>query len=95
MCSEMPFWPEMQAGHPWFMNERQIANAHFDPCGKLEKSRIGKVLWCLNSLSFRPVYDCAIREARSIGFIDAIFHNERGFVTEGAVHSIFVRHGNV
>ncbi len=40
----------------------------------------------------RPVYDHALRKAKELGFVDAIFHNERGFVTEGTDHSVFVRH---
>ena len=42
----------------------------------------------------RPVYDRAVREVHSCGFIDAIFHNEHGLVTEGAVHSVFARWGD-
>ena len=41
----------------------------------------------------RPVYDHAVREAQRLGFVDALFHNEHGLITEGAIHSIFVRHG--
>ena len=41
----------------------------------------------------RPVYDEALRRAKEIGYIDALFRNEQGLVTEGADHSIFVRHG--
>ena len=40
----------------------------------------------------RPVYDRALRKAKELGFVDAIFHNERGLVTEGSDHSVFVRH---
>ena len=40
----------------------------------------------------RPVYDRAPRKVKELGFIDAIFHNERGPVTEGTDHSVFVRH---
>lgn len=40
----------------------------------------------------RPVYDRAARKVKELGFIDAIFHNERGLVTEGTDHSVFVRH---
>lgn len=43
----------------------------------------------------RPVYDRVVREVHACGFIDAIFHNERGLVTEGAVHSVFARFGDV
>lgn len=42
----------------------------------------------------RPVYDRVVREVHGCGFVDAIFHNERGQVTEGAVHSIFARWGD-
>ena len=40
----------------------------------------------------RPVYDRVFRKVRELGFVDAIFHNEQGFVTEGTDHSVFVRH---
>ena len=40
----------------------------------------------------RPVYDRAVRKVKELGFVDAIFHNERGRVTEGTDHSVFVRH---
>ncbi len=43
----------------------------------------------------RPVYDRVVREVHNCGFVDAIFHNERGEVTEGAVHSVFARWGEV
>lgn len=43
----------------------------------------------------RPVYDEVVHEVHACGFVDAIFHNERGEVTEGAVHSIFARWGDV
>ncbi len=43
----------------------------------------------------RPVYDKVVREVHSCGFVDAIFHNEQGQVTEGAVHSVFARWGEV
>lgn len=42
----------------------------------------------------RAAYDHAFREACGKGFADAVFHNERGVVTEGAIHNIFVRHGS-
>ena len=40
----------------------------------------------------RPIYDRAVRKVKELGFVDAIFHNERGCVTEGTDHSVFVRH---
>lgn len=42
----------------------------------------------------RPVYDRVVREVHACGFVDAIFHNEHGQVTEGAVHSVFARWGD-
>ena len=42
----------------------------------------------------RAVYDQAVRHARAHGYVDALFVNELGMVTEGAIHSIFVRHGS-
>ncbi len=41
----------------------------------------------------RRVYDEAVRVARARGCVDALFTNERGVVTEGAIHNVFVRHG--
>jgi para-aminobenzoate synthetase/4-amino-4-deoxychorismate lyase len=41
----------------------------------------------------RALNDQAYAEARRQGFADAIFINEHGHITEGAIHSIFVRHG--
>ncbi len=43
----------------------------------------------------RAVYDQAVRAARERGCVDALFVNERGAVTEGAIHNVFVRHGAV
>lgn len=42
----------------------------------------------------RTVYDQAYAKARTQGFADAIFINEHGHITEGAIHNIFVRHGS-
>jgi para-aminobenzoate synthetase/4-amino-4-deoxychorismate lyase len=42
----------------------------------------------------RAVYDAAVRAARAEGFVDALFLNEVGMLTEGAIHNIFLRHGN-
>jgi para-aminobenzoate synthetase/4-amino-4-deoxychorismate lyase len=41
----------------------------------------------------RQLYDQALSQAHSRGYVDAIFQNERGAVTEGAIHNILVRHG--
>ena len=41
----------------------------------------------------RRVYDEAVRVARERGCVDALFTNERGVVTEGSIHNVFVRHG--
>ena len=46
------------------------------------------------STTHRPIYNDALRRARRLGLIDFIFQNEDGMVTEGADHSIFVRHGS-
>lgn len=42
----------------------------------------------------RAFYDHAFAEACRQGFADVIFINEQGHVTEGAIHNIFVRHGD-
>ena len=41
----------------------------------------------------REVYDRALREARAGGFDDAVFVNERGEVTEGAIHNLMIAKG--
>lgn len=41
----------------------------------------------------RAIYDHACAEAHRRGFVDVIFINEYGHITEGAIHNIFVRHG--
>lgn len=41
----------------------------------------------------RGLYDQAYAEAHRRGFVDVIFVNDRGYITEGAIHNIFVRHG--
>jgi para-aminobenzoate synthetase / 4-amino-4-deoxychorismate lyase len=41
----------------------------------------------------RELYDQALSEVRGRGYIDAIFQNENGVVTEGAIHNVLVRHG--
>lgn len=41
----------------------------------------------------RAFYDHAYAEARRQGCDDTIFVNESGYITEGAIHNIFVRHG--
>lgn len=38
----------------------------------------------------RPLYDAAYAAVRKAGFIDVLFQNELGMVTEGAIHNIFV-----
>jgi para-aminobenzoate synthetase/4-amino-4-deoxychorismate lyase len=39
------------------------------------------------------LYDHAYAEGRGQGFADVLFINERGRITEGAIHNVFVRHG--
>lgn len=41
----------------------------------------------------RALYNTAIQKAREQGYADALFINEHGMVTEGAIHNIVVRHG--
>lgn len=42
----------------------------------------------------RSLYDRAYAEARRQGRADVIFTNEHGYITEGAIHNIFVRHND-
>jgi para-aminobenzoate synthetase / 4-amino-4-deoxychorismate lyase len=42
----------------------------------------------------RALYNSAHKEAVAKGFADAIFTNEHGYITEGAIYNIFVRHGS-
>ena len=41
----------------------------------------------------RALYNRAAAEAQRLGFVDALFVNKHGAVTEGAIHTIFARHG--
>jgi para-aminobenzoate synthetase / 4-amino-4-deoxychorismate lyase len=41
----------------------------------------------------RALYNHAAHVSRERGCIDAIFHNERGVVTEGAISNVVVKHG--
>ena len=50
--------------------------------------------WLRYKTTHRHIYDDALREARAEGLLDVIFMNERGGITEGAIHSVFVRHAN-
>lgn len=49
--------------------------------------------WLRHKTTRRKLYDDALQIVQQHGCIDAIFLNEHGIVTEGAIHSIFVRHG--
>ena len=51
-------------------------------------------VWLRHKTTRREGYDAAMGAARRQGYVDALFVNERGAVTEGAVHSVFVRHGD-
>jgi para-aminobenzoate synthetase/4-amino-4-deoxychorismate lyase len=42
----------------------------------------------------RTHYDAALKTALQKGYADAIFYNEDGIVTEGAISSLIVRHGD-
>ncbi len=42
----------------------------------------------------RAVYNHAAQVSRERGYVDAIFHNERGVVTEGAISNVVVKHGD-
>ena len=50
--------------------------------------------WLQHKTTERPVYDHVVRAVHACGFIDAIFHNTQGMVTEGGVHSVFARWGD-
>ena len=47
----------------------------------------------LHKTTRRALHDHAYAEASRQGFADVIFINEHGNITEGAIHNIFVRHG--
>ncbi len=42
----------------------------------------------------RGLYNHALQVSQARGYVDAIFHNERGIVTEGAISNIVVKHGD-
>jgi para-aminobenzoate synthetase/4-amino-4-deoxychorismate lyase len=41
----------------------------------------------------RALYNKAFSQASAAGFADAIFHNEAGIITEGAISNLFIRRG--
>ena len=49
--------------------------------------------WLRHKTTNRQIYNDALRQARAEGLLDAIFMNERGVITEGAIHSVFLRKG--
>jgi para-aminobenzoate synthetase / 4-amino-4-deoxychorismate lyase len=51
--------------------------------------------WLQHKTTHRSLYDGALRVAQEAGCVDAVFLNEYGMLTEGAIHSILVRHGSV
>ena len=51
--------------------------------------------WLQHKTTRRSLYDKALRIAQEAGCVDAVFLNEYGMVTEGAIHSILVCHGSV
>lgn len=51
--------------------------------------------WLRHKTNRRYLYDKALGIAQEAGCVDALFFNEHGMVTEGAIHSILVRHGTI
>lgn len=51
-------------------------------------------LFLFHKTTNRQQYDEELTEARTAGFFDIIFRNERGEITEGAVTNIILRFGN-
>lgn len=50
--------------------------------------------WLLqHKVSIRPVYDRVYAQYSQLGYYDVVFYNERGEVTEGTRHNVFVRRG--
>jgi len=43
----------------------------------------------------RQIYDQEYQRAKQKGFVDVIFENERGEITEGAISNIFIRQGKM
>jgi para-aminobenzoate synthetase/4-amino-4-deoxychorismate lyase len=52
-------------------------------------------VWLQHKTTRRILYDRALALAEKAGCVDAVFQNERGMVTEGAIHSILVRSGHI
>lgn len=50
-------------------------------------------LFLYHKTTKRHLYDSAYREALSRGFIEVIFMNEKGQITEGAISNIFIKKG--
>ena len=51
--------------------------------------------WLQHKTTRRYLYDRALACAQKVSCVDALFVNEDGMVTEGSIHSILVRHGDV
>ena len=50
--------------------------------------------WLRHKTTRRAFYDSALTDAQQQGLTDLLFLNEHGHLTEGAIHNLFVRHGN-
>jgi para-aminobenzoate synthetase/4-amino-4-deoxychorismate lyase len=50
--------------------------------------------WLQHKTTRRVLYDEASRVAQEAGCVDAIFSNEFGMLTEGAIHSVLLCHGD-
>ncbi len=49
--------------------------------------------WLAHKTTRRALYNRAVRAAREQGCVDALFRNERGAITEGAIHNVLIRTG--
>ena len=50
--------------------------------------------WLRHKTTRRTRYDCAFARAQQHSLADLLFFNEHGHLTEGAVHNVFLRHGD-
>ena len=55
-----------------------------------KKRTNSKCLFLRNKTTRRNLYDLEYRHAQSAGYDDAIFMNTEGYITEGAIHNIFI-----
>jgi para-aminobenzoate synthetase / 4-amino-4-deoxychorismate lyase len=81
-------------------------NLSYESCelSKFSKSGIAKLhsesiastlLFLTHKSNQRKFYDDIYKEALESGFVDVLFENEKGEITEGCISNVFVKFGNI